>query len=93
VDPGEGPGRGAELDALLATLARALAHTALLLHPIMPVKARLVWETLRLEPSLDRARSLPTARCCPPRPPAWRSGPRRRSFPHRALSRAGPAPP
>jgi methionyl-tRNA synthetase len=50
------PSRAADLDALLGTLARVLAHAALLLYPIMPSKAALVWETLRLSPGLHAAR-------------------------------------
>jgi methionyl-tRNA synthetase len=50
------PSRARDLDALLATLALLLAHTALLLYPIMPAKAKLVWETLRLVPAIDAAR-------------------------------------
>ena len=54
------PGRAAELDALLATLVTALQHTALLLYPVMPAKAREVWATLRLTPSIEKVR-LPAA--------------------------------
>jgi methionyl-tRNA synthetase len=50
------PARAADLDRLLGSLAVALQHTALLLYPIMPAKARLVWETLRLKPALEEAR-------------------------------------
>jgi len=49
------PARAAELDALLATLVVALQHVALMLYPVMPTKAREVWETLRLEPAIERA--------------------------------------
>jgi methionyl-tRNA synthetase len=54
------PARAAELDALLATLVVALQHVALLLYPVMPSKAREVWETLRLTPAIEKAR-LPKA--------------------------------
>ena len=54
------PARGAELDALLATLVVALQHVALLLYPVMPAKAREVWETLRLKPAISEVR-LPAA--------------------------------
>jgi len=50
------PARAAELDALLATLVVALQHTALLLYPVMPAKAREVWETLRLTPAIEAVR-------------------------------------
>ena len=50
------PSRAAELDALLSTLLFALRHTALLLQPIMPVKAAEVWETLRAAPPLKDSR-------------------------------------
>ena len=63
------PSRAGELDTLLATLARALEHTALLLHPIMPAKSRLVWETLRLSPALAEVR-LPADGTLLPAPPA-----------------------
>ena len=61
------PARAAELDALLTTLVVALQHTALLLHPIMPAKAREVWETLRLTPSMEKVR-LPVAGALLPSP-------------------------
>ncbi len=50
------PGRARELDALLATLVLALKHTALLLFPVMPAKAREVWDTLRLRSAIEEAR-------------------------------------
>ncbi len=50
------PARAQELDALLSTLLVALQHTALLLYPIMPAKARMVWEALRIEPPLGESR-------------------------------------
>jgi methionyl-tRNA synthetase len=50
------PERAADLDRLLGSLAVALQHTALLLYPVMPVKAAQVWETLRLTPALAEAR-------------------------------------
>jgi len=54
------PARAAELDALLTTLVVALQHTALMLYPVMPAKAREVWETLRLSPAMEAVR-LPEA--------------------------------
>ncbi|HEY2923334.1 MAG TPA: methionine--tRNA ligase [Candidatus Eisenbacteria bacterium] len=50
------PARSAELDALLSTLVAALQHAALLLYPVMPAKAREVWETLRLKPAIPDVR-------------------------------------
>jgi methionyl-tRNA synthetase len=50
------PEKAGQLDALLGQLAVALQHTAILLFPIMPAKARLVWETLRLTPAIEEAR-------------------------------------
>jgi methionyl-tRNA synthetase len=50
------PARAGELDSLLSTLLTALEHTALLLHPIMPVKAEEVWTTLRARPPIAEAR-------------------------------------
>jgi len=50
------PARAKDLDQLLATLAAALQHTALMLFPIMPVKAREVWDTLRGSPDIEKAR-------------------------------------
>ena len=50
------PARGVELEALLATLVVALQHVALLLYPVMPAKAREVWETLRLKPAISEVR-------------------------------------
>ena len=50
------PARAGELDTLLGALAVALQHTALLLYPVMPTKSSLIWETLRLTPSLDQIR-------------------------------------
>jgi len=61
------PARAGELDALLATLAVALQHLALLLYPVMPMKAREVWETLRLTPAIEKAR-LPAAGALLPSP-------------------------
>ena len=61
------PARGAELDALLATLVAALQHTALLLHAVMPAKAREVWETLRSSPRMEGVR-LPKAGALLPSP-------------------------
>jgi methionyl-tRNA synthetase len=75
------PARAAELDALLATLARALAHTALLLQPIMPSRAKLVWETLRLEPSLEQARLPAEGVLLAPTPPGVELGPSTPLFP------------
>ena len=62
------PARSRELDELLGTLAVALQHTALLLYPIMPAKAALVWETLRLKPGLDQARFPEGGALLPPPP-------------------------
>jgi methionyl-tRNA synthetase len=75
------PSRAAELDALLASLVRALAHTALLLHPIMPAKAKLVWETLRLAPALDRARLPADGALLPATPAGVAIGPSAPLFP------------
>jgi len=50
------PAKAADLDRLLGALAVALQHAAFLLFPIMPAKAALVWETLRLTPSLGETR-------------------------------------
>jgi len=50
------PARAQDLDRLLGSLVVALQNTALLLFPVMPSKASLVWEALRLEPSIDQAR-------------------------------------
>jgi len=61
------PARAAELDALLTTLVVALQHTALLLYPVMPAKAREVWETLRLSPAMEAVR-LPKAGTLLPSP-------------------------
>ena len=61
------PARGAELDALLTTLVAALQHTALMLYPVMPAKAREVWETLRLQPAMEAVR-LPRAGALLPSP-------------------------
>ena len=63
------PARAGELDALLGSLAVALQHTAFLLFPIMPSKARLVWETLRLQPEIESARFPADGSLLPP-PPA-----------------------
>jgi len=62
------PAKAEELDRLLGSLAVALQHTALLLYPIMPVKAAQVWETLRLTPALSEAR-LPADGALLPPPP------------------------
>jgi methionyl-tRNA synthetase len=62
------PAKAEELDALLGQLAVALQHTALLLFPIMPAKARLVWETLRLSPSIEAARFPADGALLPPPP-------------------------
>jgi methionyl-tRNA synthetase len=61
------PARASELDALLSTLVVALQHTALMLHAVMPAKAGEVWDTLRLTPSVGKAR-LPKAGALLPRP-------------------------
>ncbi|HSQ60761.1 MAG TPA: methionine--tRNA ligase [Acidobacteriota bacterium] len=62
------PAKADELDTLLGQLAVALQHTALLLFPIMPAKARLVWETLRLAPSIEAARFPAEGALLPPPP-------------------------
>jgi methionyl-tRNA synthetase len=62
------PAKAAELDALLGQLAVALQHTAFLLFPIMPSKARLVWETLRLSPTIEAARFPADGALLPPPP-------------------------
>jgi methionyl-tRNA synthetase len=63
------PAQAGALDRLLRSLAAALQHTALLLYPIMPAKARTVWEALRLTPALDQARFPGDGGLLPP-PPA-----------------------
>jgi methionyl-tRNA synthetase len=62
------PARAEELDRLLGALAVALEHTAFLLFPIMPAKARLVWETLRLSPAIEEARFPADGALLPPPP-------------------------
>ncbi|MEK7315707.1 MAG: class I tRNA ligase family protein, partial [Candidatus Eisenbacteria bacterium] len=62
------PEKAVELDALLGQLAVALQHTAFLLFPIMPTKARLVWETLRLSLSIEMARFPADGALLPPPP-------------------------
>jgi len=62
------PARSEELDRLLGALAVALQHTAFLLFPIMPSKARLVWETLRLSPALEAVRFPADGALLPPPP-------------------------
>ncbi len=62
------PAKAEELDALLGQLAVALQHTAFLLFPIMPSKARLVWETLRLTPAIEAARFPAGGALLPPPP-------------------------
>ena len=62
------PAKAEELDALLGQLAVALQHTAFLLFPIMPSKARLVWETLRLSPAIESARFPAGGALLPPPP-------------------------
>jgi methionyl-tRNA synthetase len=62
------PARAADLDRLLGSLAVALQHTALLLYPIMPAKARMVWETLRLSPALEQTRFPADGALLPPPP-------------------------
>ncbi len=75
------PSRAGELDEVLATLLRALQHTALLLHPVMPGKARFLWETLRLEPAIEEA-LLPAEGALLPAPRCSRSiGPSEPLFP------------
>ncbi|MGH7682501.1 MAG: class I tRNA ligase family protein, partial [Candidatus Eiseniibacteriota bacterium] len=61
------PARAADLDRLLGALSVALQHVALLLYPIMPAKAKTVWDTLRLTPALEAARfPAPGALLAPP---------------------------
>ena len=62
------PAKAEDLDRLLGTLAVALQHTAFLLFPIMPAKARLVWETLRLTPALEQSRFPKPGELLPPPP-------------------------
>jgi len=62
------PAKAAELDSLLGELVVALQHTALLLFPVMPAKARLVWETLRLTPAIEEARFPAEGSLLPPPP-------------------------
>jgi methionyl-tRNA synthetase len=75
------PARAGDLDALLATLARVLAHAALLLYPIMPSKAKLVWETLHLEPAIDAVRLPADGALLPPPPAGVPLGPSTPLFP------------
>ena len=75
------PSRGAELDALLATLVAALQHVALLLYPVMPGKAGEVWETLKLTPSLDKVRLPATGAPIPARASGEPLGPSKPLFP------------
>ncbi|HTM00056.1 MAG TPA: class I tRNA ligase family protein, partial [Candidatus Omnitrophota bacterium] len=62
------PARAEELDRLLGALAVALQHTAILLFPIMPSRARLLWQTLRLAPVLEEARFPAEGALLPPPP-------------------------
>jgi methionyl-tRNA synthetase len=55
------PAKAAELDALLTTLVVVLQHAALMLYPVMPSKAREVWETLRFKPAIEKVRLPATA--------------------------------
>ncbi len=75
------PARAEELDQLLGTLVVALQHTAFLLFPIMPAKAKLVWETLRLSPGLDQARFPAEGRLLPPPTPGVTLGASQPLFP------------
>jgi methionyl-tRNA synthetase len=75
------PARAADLDRLLGSLAVALQHTALLLYPIMPAKARMVWETLRLTPSLEQARFPADGALLPPPPTGTALGESQPLFP------------
>jgi methionyl-tRNA synthetase len=75
------PARAADLDGILGTLAVALQHTALLLFPIMPAKAAVVWETLRLSPALDRARFPEGGALLAPPPTGVELGPSQPLFP------------
>jgi len=62
------PARAGELDTLLGALTVALQHTAFLLYPVMPSKSALIWETLRLTPSLDGVRFPESGSLLPPPP-------------------------
>ena len=62
------PARAAELDGLLGSLAIALQHAAFLLFPIMPAKARLVWEILRIPTPIEQARFPADGALLPPPP-------------------------
>ncbi len=75
------PARAGELDGLLGTLAVALQHTAFLLFPIMPAKAKLVWETLRLTPGLEQTRFPAEGRLLPPAAPGVTLGASQPLFP------------
>jgi methionyl-tRNA synthetase len=75
------PARAGELDALLATLARVLQHTALLLSPVMPGRARIVWETLRARPALEAARLPAAGALLEPLPTGEPLGPSQPLFP------------
>jgi methionyl-tRNA synthetase len=62
------PARAGDLDRLLGSLVVALQNTAFLLFPIMPTKASLVWETLRLTPEIAGARFPAAGRVLSPPP-------------------------
>jgi len=75
------PAKAAELDRLLGSLAVALQHAAFLLFPIMPAKASLVWETLRLSPSLPETRFPADGALLPPPPTGVALGESKPLFP------------
>lgn len=75
------PARAQDLDRLLGSLAVALQHVALLLYPIMPAKARVVWETLRLTPALEAARFPAQGAFLPPPPTGTALGESQPLFP------------
>ncbi|HEY7727683.1 MAG TPA: class I tRNA ligase family protein, partial [Candidatus Eisenbacteria bacterium] len=75
------PSRAGQLDALLATLARVLGHAALLLYPVMPAKAKVVWDTLRLSPGIDAARLPAEGALLAPPPAGLPLGPSTPLFP------------
>jgi len=75
------PAKAEELDQLLGALAVALQHAAFLLFPIMPAKAALVWETLRLTPSLGETRFPADGGLLPPPPTGVALGESKPLFP------------
>jgi methionyl-tRNA synthetase len=75
------PARASDLDRLLGTLAVALQHTAVLLFPIMPAKARFVWDTLRATPAIDAVRFPRDGALLAPPPTGVELGPSQPLFP------------